>query len=81
MQCSLGKEVGYQVRFDDCTSQVRDCRKMMETNQTCNVSHFCVSLKWLCVIGHGGEVHDGWLYAEGDFGKSLYVAVQRGYTG
>lgn len=24
MQCTLGREVGYQVRFDDCTSQVRD---------------------------------------------------------
>lgn len=23
MQCTLGREVGYQVRFDDCTSQVR----------------------------------------------------------
>lgn len=23
MQCTLGKEVGYQVRFDDCTSQVK----------------------------------------------------------
>lgn len=22
MKCILGKEVGYQVRFDDCTSQV-----------------------------------------------------------
>lgn len=29
MQCTLGREVGYQVRFDDCTSQVRgkDCPK------------------------------------------------------
>lgn len=24
MQCTLGREVGYQVRFDDCTSQVRE---------------------------------------------------------
>lgn len=23
MQCTLGREVGYQVRFDDCTTQVR----------------------------------------------------------
>ena len=23
MRCTLGREVGYQVRFDDCTSQVR----------------------------------------------------------
>lgn len=22
MRCTLGREVGYQVRFDDCTSQV-----------------------------------------------------------
>lgn len=22
MKCTLGREVGYQVRFDDCTSQV-----------------------------------------------------------
>lgn len=26
MQCTLGKEVGYQVRFDDCTSQVRGAK-------------------------------------------------------
>lgn len=26
MQCTLGREVGYQVRFDDCTSQVRDTK-------------------------------------------------------
>lgn len=28
MQCTLGREVGYQVRFDDCTSQVRGKEKV-----------------------------------------------------
>lgn len=30
MHCSLGREVGYQVRFDDCTSQVRGPRHLRD---------------------------------------------------
>lgn len=36
MQCTLGKEVGYQVRFDDCTSQVKKKSNNYNTTTTYN---------------------------------------------
>lgn len=38
MQCTLGREVGYQVRFDDCTSQVSSW------NHITSVKHWLIFL-------------------------------------
>ena len=49
MQCNLGREVGYQVRFDDCTSQVRG----RDGTTLQKLQHlYCerlITWRWVCV--------------------------------
>lgn len=78
MQCTLGRDVGYQVRFDDCTTQVRDDDGPAENQLGPNLiiggifdnMNLCLSL------GHGGEVHDRWLFAQRDPGRPCSFSVQ-----
>lgn len=102
MHCILGKEVGYQVRFDDYTSQVSgkdgctDYKYTVYINGIVKKKIQCSNVRYIaqsahiCEIkrdllhnskqdfynmevfvfetGHSGEIHDRWLFAQGDPG-------------
>lgn len=88
MQCTLGKEVGYQVRFDDCTSQVKINKNpiiillliiivIIYPLQKIRVfSIFFDTHLFVPEPGHGGEVHDRRLFAEGGPGRPCTLSVQ-----
>lgn len=92
MQCTLGKEVGYQVRFDDCTSQVKKKSNNYNTTTTYNNNNnnnlspaentcfqyffFFDTHLFVPEPGHGGEVHDRRLFAEGGAGRPCTLSVQ-----
>lgn len=80
MHCTLGKEVGYQVRFDDCTSQVRG--QLLIIIPMSGAENVCCLTRGV-FLGpeHGGEVHDGRLFAQRDPGRSRALSVQRGHLG
>lgn len=77
MKCILGKEVGYQVRFDDCTSQVRCTWSLLSFGNHCRSVLTLRSSE----PGHGSEVHDRRLSAQRSPGRSCAFSVQRGDTG
>lgn len=74
MQCTLGREVGYQVRFDDCTTQVSGHHRTTPCTRCCETK-----VMWrshLIDTGHGVEIHDGWLFAQGGLGRPWTFSLQ-----
>lgn len=90
MQCTLGKEVGYQVRFDDCTSQVKKNLIIiilllpiiiiiiypLQKIRVFSIFFFFDTHLFVPEPGHGGEVHDRRLFAEGGAGRPCTLSVQ-----
>lgn len=87
MQCTLGKEVGYQVRFDDCTSQVKIHKNpiiilllpiiiIYPLQKIGGFSIFFDTHLFVLEPGHGGEVHDRRLFAEGGSGGPCTLSIQ-----